>query len=194
LSSLKLQSPQPSRYLTDEYLDELIAWRNNGQHLGQSNYPAVWQECMMLLHYEARLLDERRFEEWLNLLTPDCLYWAPMDDASDPRRTINVAFDDRRRLEDRIIRLGTGFAHNQEPDRRMRHLINNIEAWEAADRSSRRVRAQETVYEHRTGRETICFLAALDYWLVPDAGMWKIKVKRAVLLNSLDGLDTPTLL
>ena len=35
-------------------------------------------EVEELLYHEAELLDERRFAEWLHLLTDDIRYWMPM--------------------------------------------------------------------------------------------------------------------
>lgn len=194
MSSLGDRAGAPSRYLTESYYDALIAWRDDGASLGASTTGPLVAECAALLYREARLLDSRRFAEWLALYAPDCVYWVPADPGADPRQQVNVAFDDRRRLEDRIIRLETGFAHNQMPDRRMRRLVSNIEVFPAADMSSCRVMANEHVFEHRTGKARIDYVAGLDYWLVPQGPGWQIKVKRVMLINSLDGLDTPTLL
>ena len=47
------------------------------------------QEVEDFLYYEADLLDERRYDEWLALLAEDVRYWMPM------RR--NVKLDDRER-------------------------------------------------------------------------------------------------
>ncbi|MEM9879242.1 MAG: aromatic-ring-hydroxylating dioxygenase subunit beta [Pseudomonadota bacterium] len=192
--SLRKKRPEPSRYLTEAYYDALMAWQTAAQSYGPSEDAAVRTECEALLLYEARLLDTRQFEAWLNLLTEDCVYWVPADIDADPRTVVTVSFDDRRRLEDRIIRLETGFAHNQLPDRRMRRMITNVEAWEAEDGYTRRVMANEHVFEHRTGKPRIEYVAGLDYWLEKVGPRWLIKVKQVKLLNSLDGLDTPTLL
>ncbi len=192
--SLRERSPQPSHYVTPEYYDALIAWRDAASNLGAATDIGLNAECAALLHYEARLIDARRFAEWLDLLSEECVYWVPTDRLTDPRLAVNVAFDDRRRLEDRLIRLDTGYAHNQLPDRRMQHFISNVEAWEDADGKNRRVKANEQVFEHRTGKHLIHYIAQLDYWLTLVGDQWKIKVKRVMLIDSLDGLDTPTLL
>lgn len=194
MSSLIDRAGTPARYLTDAYYEALVVWRDAAIGLGAGTSGAVRDECVALLLHEARLLDSRRFADWLGLYAPDCVYWVPADPLADPRAQVNVAFDDRRRLEDRIIRLETGFAHNQMPDRRMRRLVSNIEAFPAADGRSCRVLANEHVFEHRTGKARIDYVAGLDYWLVRDGAGWKIKVKRIMLINSLDGLDTPTFL
>ena len=39
---------------------------------------ALWFEVQQFLFREARMLDERRFKEWVGLFTDDLLYWAPI--------------------------------------------------------------------------------------------------------------------
>lgn len=187
----KLQRSQ-KQYLNNDYYDALIVWRDAASSYGAVTDQEVVNSSTALILHEARLLDSRRFYEWLNLFSEDCIYWIPADPLADPRKEVTVSFDDRRRMEDRIIRFETGFAHNQEPNRRLRHLVTNIEAWEADDGQSRRVMANEHVFESRTGKPHSEFVASLDYWLVKYEGSWKIKVKRAVLINSQDGLEAPT--
>ena len=36
------------------------------------------QDVEAFLYHEANLLDDRRYEEWLDLLTDDVRYWVPM--------------------------------------------------------------------------------------------------------------------
>ena len=194
MSSLKGLKPQPSLYLDNTYYDALIAWRDAAASYGPVSDPAVVAECAALIHYEARLLDNRRFGEWLDLFSLDCVYWVPAAPSGDPRREVTVSFDDRRRMEDRIIRFETGFAHNQEPSRRLRRLVSNIEAWEEADGITRRIMANAHVFEARTGKPISEHVIALDYWLVAIDRDWKIKVKRSMLINSQDGLEAPTFL
>lgn len=47
------------------------------------------REAEDLLYAEARLLDELRYDEWLNLLTADILYWIPCNSrGTDPAHEI----------------------------------------------------------------------------------------------------------
>ena len=194
MSNFAEDAPLESRYLTQEFYDELIAWRDASKDLSRAEDINLQHECAQLLYHEARLLDNRRFEDWLSLYSEECLYWAPAEPLADPREQVNIMFDDRRRLVDRIVRLETGFAHNQEPNRRMRRLVTNIEAWEDDAGLNRRVLANEKVYEHRTNRQMVDYIVGLDYWLVREGDQWKIKVKKAQLINSLDGIELPTFL
>ena len=46
---------------------------------------AVRDQCRALLEREARLLDDGRFEEWLNLYSEHCVLWVPAAErAGDP--------------------------------------------------------------------------------------------------------------
>jgi len=139
----------------------------------------------MLLEREARLLDEARFEEWLGLFAPQCAYWIPArPGAGDPRREVAVAFDDRRRLEDRIYRLRTGSAWSQAPASRTVRLVTNIEVFENS-----MARSNFLISEFRSG-ETRRWAGWCGYRL-KDC---KIEVKQVNLLDCDQNLRNPSLL
>jgi biphenyl 2,3-dioxygenase subunit beta len=84
---------------------------------------------------EAAMLDERRFEEWVDLFTDDTHYWMPIRRT----RTLNeldkefsapggMAYfdDDKAMLETRVRKLGTGYAWAEDPPSRTRHNVNNV--------------------------------------------------------------------
>lgn len=82
---------------------------------------------------EARLLDDRAWDEWLDCYTLDAEYWMPAwtdDDAltTDPQREISlIYYPNRKGLEDRVYRLNTGRSAASSPEPRTVHAINNIE-------------------------------------------------------------------
>ncbi len=89
------------------------------------------------LYHEADLLDDRRFEEWLELFADDARYWMPVRDnrltgpdavareLSEPGG--NYYFDDSKEtLRIRVERLYTGSAWAETPPSRTRHLISNV--------------------------------------------------------------------
>jgi 3-phenylpropionate/cinnamic acid dioxygenase small subunit len=79
------------------------------------------------LVHEARLLDERRFEEWAELFTPDGYYWAPAQPSqSDPTADVSIFFDDRELMQERIRRLRHPRVHAQLPASRTSHLVANV--------------------------------------------------------------------
>ena len=65
------------------------------------------------LYYEARLLDDRKFEEWLECYSEDAEYWMPSWDVDgtltqDPQSEISlIYYPNRGGLEDRVFRIRT---------------------------------------------------------------------------------------
>src|SRR5215475_8579692 len=101
------------------------------------------RDVEQFLYREARLLDERRFHEWLELFTDDVRYWMAGRNNRYPRssKAITVLGPDPRReadldieeempildetkvtLEGRVARLDTGMAWGEDPSFLMRHL------------------------------------------------------------------------
>src|ERR1051325_10513400 len=110
--------------------------------------PSLIGEIEQFLYREARLLDERRFHEWLTLFTDDVRYWMtnrtnryPKSSKAisilDPDRYVedDTAADDELAILDesketltaRVKRLDTGMAWAEDPPSRTRHLLTNIE-------------------------------------------------------------------
>jgi ethylbenzene dioxygenase subunit beta len=76
---------------------------------------------------EARLLDERRFREWMALFTEDGTYWVPASiDQESPFDQVSLFYDDRDLMKTRIERLEHPRIHVQTPPSRTAHLIGNI--------------------------------------------------------------------
>ena len=79
------------------------------------------------LFLEAQLLDERRFDDWLDLYTDDALYWVPANDFDgDPARKVSIYYDDQRRLKERVIRLKSPRFWAQNPPSRTARSVNNV--------------------------------------------------------------------
>jgi benzoate/toluate 1,2-dioxygenase beta subunit len=155
--------------------------------------PTVRDRCRMLLEREARALDERRFDDWLALYVPECLYWVPGTPGGDPRREIAFAFDDRRQLEGRVYRLGTGYAWSQIPASRTARLVSNVEVFATAHPGTRMVRSSFLVVEHRAG-DTRTLAGSYAHRLVERDGAWRIAVKQVNLLECDRSLRNPSII
>ncbi len=182
-----------SYYVDDTYYDRLVKDRELTRTSGPSVDQKVRQEAEAFLFHEARLIDDARFDEWLDLFAEECTYWIPADDFADPREKVNITLDDRRRLEDRVIRLTTGHAHNQMPHRYLHHQVSNVEAWETGT-NVRRVLSRQIVFEYRSQHPLVTHICKTDHRLIFERDCWRIAEKRIVLINGMDGLETPTLL
>ena len=187
----------PSRsswYVDDAFYADLVAGFTDFAREDRAVAdPAVRDQCRMLLEREARLLDERRFDAWLALYVPECLYWVPGTPGGDPRREIAFAFDDRRQLEGRIYRLGTGYAWSQIPPSRTARLVSNVEVFATAHPGTRMVRSSFLVAEHRAG-ETRTLAGSYAHRIVERAGAWRIAVKQVNLLECDRSLRNPSII
>lgn len=115
-------------------------------------------EIARLLTVEARLLDQgalahEAYVRWLALFADECAYWIPASvPAADPRRAVTLEFHDRRRLLDRVARLGTGLAFSQSPASRTARQWSGLEVWPSPGRTDEwRARCSFTLAESRDG-------------------------------------------
>lgn len=146
----------------------------------------------LVLAREARLLDARRFDDWLQLFTDDCLYWVPARVPDrDPRHCVSHAFDDRRRLADRVFWLDTGLAFSQVPPSRTVHSVDNVEVLALAD-DLWVVRSCFAIHEFRAGTSRILAGRYGHVLSATEAG-WRIRLKQVRLLDADAGHENLTL-
>jgi benzoate/toluate 1,2-dioxygenase subunit beta len=151
------------------------------------------QQVEQFIYYEADLMDEHRYDEWLELWTDDALYWIPTGrDEVDPKREISLIYDDRTRLQVRIARLKSGFAHAQEPKSRMRRIISNIVVGEETNRDILS-RSNFLLVELRRGKQDL-FAGRTIHRLRPYAGSFKLVFKKVLLVNNDESIDNLTFL
>ncbi|WP_425307831.1 benzoate 1,2-dioxygenase small subunit [Ammonicoccus fulvus] len=86
------------------------------------------------LYREARYLDDREFEKWLDLYADDVVFWMPTwadDDklTSDPNREVSLLYyPNKGGLEDRVFRIRTERSSATSiPEPRTSHNISNVE-------------------------------------------------------------------
>src|SRR5512147_1515867 len=87
------------------------------------------------LYREARLLDERRFDEWQALFADDGVYWVPLKpEQTDPLHHGSIIYDDRAGMATRFRRLAHPRAYAQIPPSRTVHVVTNVYV-DAADQA-----------------------------------------------------------
>jgi benzoate/toluate 1,2-dioxygenase beta subunit len=155
--------------------------------------PAVRDRFRTLIEREARLLDQLRFDEWLAMYAPECIYWVPgTPEAGDPRREIAISFDDRRRMEDRIYRLRTGYAWSQAPKSRTVRMISNVEVFATRDANARMVRSNFLISEFRV--DGTRFLSGwCGHRFTAASEGWEIEVRQVNLIDCDQNLRNPSI-
>ena len=98
---------------------------------GSETYASV----LDFLYHEAELLDDRRHQEWLALVTPDIAYRAPVRVttahtlATSYLPTMDHFNEDRYSLTKRVERFETDHAWAEDPPSRTRRFITNVRCW-----------------------------------------------------------------
>src|SRR5919204_827941 len=115
---------------------------------------ALWYEAVSWLDREAMLLDDGRFDEWLDLLTDDVGYLVPVrltrERGSGPDTHAGTPhfLEDARTLRLRVERLKTEFAWAEDPPSRTRRFVTNVRPRATAD-GGVEVRSYLLVYRNR---------------------------------------------
>jgi len=158
------------------------------------------REVEQFLYREARLLDDRRFHEWLELFTDDVRYWmagrssryprsskaiATMDRDQETERTnaddLAILDETKATLGGRIARLDTGMAWAEDPPSRTRHIIANIEVEPGDAASELKVYSNFMVYRSRSETEQDFYVGARQDILRRVDGTWKIAYRKLIL-------------
>ena len=143
------------------------------------------------LFREARLLDERRLEEWLELLADDIHYYMPIRrnikfgdwdlEMSDPESEISYFDEGKDILQGRVRQLNTGLHWAEEPVSRFEHLISNVEIVED-DGEVVRANSKFLCYQNRLQDEVNLFVGRRYDVLRRDPETGFKIVKRTILL------------
>jgi 3-phenylpropionate/cinnamic acid dioxygenase small subunit len=81
------------------------------------------------VYQEARLLDEKRFDEWYDLLTEDFRYWMPLSRGQpDGELHTSLLYEDRLLLKVRIERLRHPNAFSQQQPSFCQHVLQQPRA------------------------------------------------------------------
>jgi 3-phenylpropionate/cinnamic acid dioxygenase small subunit len=129
---------------------------------------------------EARLLDEKRFDEWYELFAEDGHYWVPASPGQpDPLNHNSLAYEDRLLLKLRIERLKQPTAYSQKPASRCHHVLQNPEI-EKSKKDEFLLRTN-FIYTETRGDESQRYAAVAWHTLVGEP--LKIRLKRVDILN-----------
>ena len=144
------------------------------------------------LYFEARLLDDRRFEAWYELLADDLLYVMPTR-YNRTRREADKEFaapneaqlfdEDKQSIAQRIRRLRSGTAWAEDPPSRTRHFVSNIVVTATPNPAEFAVDCYYLLYRSRLEREVEIF-AGMRHDVIRRASNstgWQIASRRIIL-------------
>ncbi len=149
-------------------------------------------EVSEFLYREAELLDDRRFEDWLSLLTEDVQYAMPLrrnvqfgeqQTRENTRPGADICWFDEgfTTLAKRVEQLMTGQHWAEEPLSRVSHHVSNIRV-SAIDLPEVTVNSGFIVYRNRVAAETEFLVGRRTDTLRSVDGAWKL-CRRYILLD-----------
>jgi 3-phenylpropionate/cinnamic acid dioxygenase small subunit len=146
------------------------------------------------LYREAELLDERRYEEWLDLFTEDARYFMPIrrnvpHDARAREFTregadVNWFDEGKDTLAKRVQQIRTGIHWAEEPPSRICHMVSNVELLHASP-TEVGVKSRFLIYRNRVETETDVLVGKREDVLRRQAGAWRIARRKIVLDQSV---------
>ena len=157
------------------------------------------QDVEAFLYHEANLLDDRRYEEWLELLTDDVRYWVPMRrnvkfgelerEFTREGQDINWFDEGKVTLTQRVRQILTGVHWAEEPLSRISHLVTNVEILDAdptpAEAGRVSLRCRFIIYRNRVETETDILVGRREDTLRRVDGDWRIAQRQVFLDQSV---------
>jgi 3-phenylpropionate/cinnamic acid dioxygenase small subunit len=150
------------------------------------------EEIEQFLYMEADLLDERKFDEWIELIADDIHYHMPIRrnvkfgeqhrENSSAQNEISWFDEGKRTLSGRVRQINTGIHWCEEPFSRIRHIVSNVRVVEV-DGDEVKVNSNFFVWQNRLRDEVNLFAGKREDVLRRDETTgWKI-AKRLILLD-----------
>ena len=157
------------------------------------------EEIEELLYREAELLDERRFEDWLDLFTEDARYWMPMRrnvPAEEPEREftregvdVNWFDEGKDTLTRRVKQIRTGVHWAEQPPSRICHMVSNVQLLgpppDGLSPAEVAVKSRFLIYRNRVETETDLLVGKREDLLRRVDGAWRIARRKIILDQSV---------
>ena len=134
---------------------------------------------------EARLIDEKRFDEWYELFTDDAYYWVPLSPGqTDPFGHNSLAYEDKLLLKLRIERLKQPTAYSQKPASRCLHVMQAPELEKSDAARGEFLTRTPFIYTETRGDESQRYAATAWHTLIWSQERLRIRLKRVDILNA----------
>jgi 3-phenylpropionate/cinnamic acid dioxygenase small subunit len=142
------------------------------------------QELRAFVYAEARMLGEKRFDEWYDLFTEDAMYWVPLTPGQpDGLNQVSLMYEDKLLLKLRIERLKNVRSYSQQPASRSHHLLQAPDVEQADEAAGIYVTRTQFIYTETQGNVQQMYAGTVFHTLARVEGQLKLTLKRVDLLN-----------
>jgi 3-phenylpropionate/cinnamic acid dioxygenase small subunit len=145
---------------------------------------ALTRELIEFVYHEARMLDEKRYDDWYELFTEDASYWIPSAPGQeDGINHVSLMYEDRLLLKLRIERLKSPRSYSQQPASRSHHLLQMPQVEHAGEGADEYVTRTQFIYTETQGDTQQMYAGTVFHTLTRAEGQLHIRQKRINLLN-----------
>lgn len=181
-------SARPVSMIAPEHLTRSLA--------REPGYRDLQAEVEAFFFLEADLLDNRIYQQWLELLDEQIVYFMPMRRnvplRHDPTDEYTVAGsgihwfeDDKWTLTKRVEQIETGLHYAEEPLSRITHMVSNVRIVDAepdvATAQTVSVTSRFLVYQNRIDYDTSTFVGRRNDRLKRHGESWRVLRREIVL-------------
>jgi benzoate/toluate 1,2-dioxygenase beta subunit len=142
------------------------------------------QELEHYLYHEARLIDEKRWDEWGALFAEDGEYWVPATRGQpDPKNHVSLIYETALLREVRLRRYRHPNAMSLQPQPYSVHLISNVMLDEFDESSGACVVTSRFIMLEYRRNQQHSYGGATSHRLEPSPQGYRIRMKKDELIN-----------
>jgi len=144
---------------------------------------ATHERLFEFVYDEARLIDDKRFDDWYELFTDDGIYWMPLTrDQPDGINHTSLLYEDKLLLKVRIERLKSPRSFSQHQPSFCQHVLQQP-ALESTDADARSwVTRTPFVYLESQGDSQLLLAGVSRLHIVEQDGALRMRLKKVDLI------------
>ena len=141
------------------------------------------------LYKQAELLDAKKWQDWIDLFTPDGVYWMPADPAHKHWDGMPAIFaEDKNLMHVRMGRVMHPDAWSQRPLWGTNHIVSNVAIDKVAKNGDVTARSRFHMMELRRD-DVRHFAGQYTHHLKKAKGGYRIKLQRVDMVNAQAAYD-----
>ncbi len=142
------------------------------------------EELVEFVYREARLIDDKRFDDWYELFAPDARYWMPLTRGQpDGESYSSLFYEDRLLLKVRIERLKNPKSYSQNQPSHCQHVLQRPEVLTLDSAAADFTLRTPFMYAESRLDDQFVLAGVAHHRLTCIKDALRIKLKRIELLN-----------
>jgi len=148
-----------------------------------SDARATRERLFEFVYDEARLIDDKRFDDWYELFTDDGIYWMPLTrDQPDGVNHTSLLYEDKLLLRVRIERLKSPRSFSQHQPSFCQHVLQQPALESTAADSRSWVTRTPFVYVESQGDSQLLLAGVSRLHIVEQDGSLRMRLKKVDLI------------